>query len=191
MRMFVAVRPPEPVLADLADYVEPRRDVDSPLRWSHPEQWHVTLAFLPSVTDRVLDDLVERLAETATGRPPFELQLAGAGAFPNPGRAKVLWAGVGGDTAALTHLAGNLRSAAGRAGTHVDGGEFRPHVTLARIGRPLDVTRWLRVFDLYASASWQVTEVVLFHSRLGGGPARYTEVKRFSLGRSTAEPADR
>ena len=52
MRMFVAVRPPEPVLDDLADYVEPRRDVDSPLRWSRPEQWHVTLAFLPSVTDR-------------------------------------------------------------------------------------------------------------------------------------------
>jgi RNA 2',3'-cyclic 3'-phosphodiesterase len=181
MRMFVAVRPPDAVLDDLADYVEPRRDVDSPLRWSRPEQWHVTLAFLPSVADRVLDGLVERLADTAAGRQPFELGLVGAGAFPDPARAKVLWAGVGGDTAALAHLAGNLRSAAGRAGTHVEGGEFHPHLTLARIGRPLDVTRWLRVFDLYASNSWQAAEVLLYHSQLGSGPARYTVVERFPL----------
>ena len=104
----------------------------------------------------MLDGLIERLADTAAGRQPFELGLVGAGAFPNPARAKVLWAGVGGDTEALAHLAGNLRSAAGRAGTHVEGGDFHPHLTLARIGRPLDVTRWLRVFDLYASDNWQV-----------------------------------
>jgi 2'-5' RNA ligase len=181
MRMFVAVRPPEQVLDDLAGYVEPRRDVDSPLRWSRPEQWHITLAFLPSVADRLLDGLVERLTETAAIRSPFELQLAGAGAFPNPARAKVLWAGVGGDLAELARLAGTVRSAVGRSGTHVEGGEFRPHLTLARIGRPLDVTRWLRVFDLFASASWQVPELVLFHSQLGSGPARYTPVERFPL----------
>jgi RNA 2',3'-cyclic 3'-phosphodiesterase len=182
MRMFVAVRPPEQVLDDLTGYVEPRRDVDSPLRWSRPEQWHITLAFLPSVADRQLDGLTERLAEATAGRSTFQLALAGAGAFPNPARAKLLWAGVGGDLEPLGRLAGALRSAAGRSGTHVEGGEFRPHLTLARIGRPLDVTRWLRVFALYASAGWQVEEVVLYHSQLGNGPARYTAVERFPLG---------
>ncbi|MFL6161691.1 MAG: RNA 2',3'-cyclic phosphodiesterase [Jatrophihabitantaceae bacterium] len=186
MRMFVAVRPPEQVLDDLADYVEPRRDVDSPLRWSRPEQWHITLAFLPSVADHQRDGLIERLAETAVSRPPFQLGLAGAGAYPNPARARVLWAGVKGDLDPLARLAGNLRSAAGRSGTHVEGGEFQPHLTLARIGRPLEVTRWLRVFDLYASASWLVEEVVLYHSQLGGGPARYTAVERFPLGAVSA-----
>ncbi|HTZ43670.1 MAG TPA: RNA 2',3'-cyclic phosphodiesterase [Jatrophihabitans sp.] len=182
MRMFVAVRPPDAVIEDLAEYVEPRRDVDSPLRWSRPEGWHVTLAFLPNVADRVLDELVERLTDTAATRPAFAMQLAGAGAFPNPARAKLLWAGVTGELGELARLAGNVRSAAGRAGTHVEGGEFRPHLTLARINRPLDVTRWLRVFDLYASASWQVAEIVLFHSQLGGGPARYRAVETFPLG---------
>lgn len=186
MRMFVAVRPPEPVLDDLAGYVEPRRDVDSPLRWTRLEHWHVTLAFLPSVADRQLDGLIERLAETTAGRSTFQLALAGAGAFPNPARAKVLWAGVGGDLEPLGRLAGAVRAAAGRSGTHVEGGEFRPHLTLARIGRPLDVTRWLRVFALYASDSWQVEEVVLFHSQLGNGPARYTPVERFPLGAVSA-----
>jgi 2'-5' RNA ligase len=182
MRMFVAVQPPESVLADLAGFVEPRRDVDSPLRWSRPDQWHVTLAFLPAVAEGRLDGLTERLAETAGGRPRFGLQLAGAGAFPNPARARVLWAGLDGDLAELSQLAGNLRSAAGRAGIGVEGGEFRPHLTLARLGRPLDVTRWLRVFALYASARWQVGEVVLFSSQLGNGPARHTVVERFPLG---------
>jgi 2'-5' RNA ligase len=187
--MFVAVQPPEQVLDDLAGFVEPRRDVDSPLRWSRPEQWHITLAFLPSVAERKLDELTERLADTAGRRPTFELQLTGAGAFPNPARARVLWAGLSGDLGELSHLAGNLRSAAGRAGTHVEGGEFRPHLTLARLGRPLDVTRWLRVFALYASVGWQVGEVLLFSSQLGSGPARHTVVERFPLGQPVVGPA--
>ena len=188
MRMFVAVQPPQQVLDDLAEFVEPRRDVDSPLRWSRPEQWHVTLAFLPAVTDRQLDGLIERLAETAGGRREFRLRLAGAGAFPDPGRARVLWAGLAGDLNDLSQLAGNLRSAANRSGTQVEGGDFRPHLTLARLGRPLDVTRWLRVFALYGSAEWQVAEALLFSSQLGNGPARHTVVERFPLG-SMASPA--
>ncbi|HEV2888621.1 MAG TPA: RNA 2',3'-cyclic phosphodiesterase, partial [Jatrophihabitans sp.] len=98
MRMFVAVMPPLEVLEDLAEYVEPRRERDSPLRWSSQQQWHLTLAFLPSVADRDLDELVERLAEVAGHRERFELRLQGAGSFPNPAQGKVLWTGVAGDT---------------------------------------------------------------------------------------------
>ena len=152
MRMFVAVRPPKPVLEDLERFVEPRRDSDSAMRWTRPQAWHLTLAFMAEVADRQLDGLVERLSDTATATG-FELSLAGAGAFPNPGRAKVMWTGVDGDVAQLAQLAGKVRSACSRSGVAVEGGEFRPHLTLARLARPMDVTRWLRIFELYRSAA--------------------------------------
>jgi 2'-5' RNA ligase len=172
MRMFVAVRPPEPVLEDLADYLEPRREAAGPLRWSPAEQWHITLAFLPAVTDRAVDVLVEQLTELAARRPAFALGLAGAGAFPNPAQAKAIWLAVTGDTEALGQLAGGSRSAAVRSGVEVSGGRFRAHLTVARAGRPVEATRWLRVLDLYRGPSWQVEEFLLVQSQLGGNGRR-------------------
>jgi 2'-5' RNA ligase len=184
MRMFVAVVPPPDVLDDLAAFVEPRQDVDSPLRWAAPESWHLTLAFMESVSEHNLDELTERLTRAAHRRHPFDLQLAGAGTFPNPARAKVLWAGVQGDTEHLGQLAVGARAAAAKSGIDVDGAKYRPHLTLARLNRPVDVTKWLRVFDLYAGPSWRVTEIELIESHLGQGPRgrpRYQTVDTFAL----------
>jgi len=187
MRMFVAVEPPLEVLEDLAEYVEPRQERDSPLRWSSQEQWHLTLAFMPAVAERDLDELIERLAETAGRREKFELRLQGAGSFPNPAQGKVLWTGVTGDTEPLERLSASCRSAAVRAGVEVDGSKFRPHLTLARANRPVELTRWLRVFDLYTGPSWQVEEITLIESHLGRGRPRYQVQEVFPLGLRQAD----
>jgi 2'-5' RNA ligase len=182
--MFVAVVPPDEVRDELSDFLEPRQQADSTLRWTAPEQWHITLAFLPSVAERHLDEMVERLGRAAARRHSFPLELGGAGTFPNPARARALWAAVHGDTDHLSQLATGARAAAAKAGTEVDGGRFQPHLTLARLNRPLDLTKWLRIFDTYAGRPWQVTEVGLIESHLGEGPRRrprYETVESFPL----------
>ena len=190
MRMFVAVVPPDRALEDLAAFVGPRQEAEPGFRWTVPEQWHVTLAFMGNVPDRSLDDLVERLGRAATRRAPLDLTLVGGGAFPNPARAKVLYARVdaNGREADLRHLAVGPRAAATKAGADAEGGRFHPHVTLARIGRPAEATRWLRVLDAYRGPTWQATEVTLIESHLGEGPRRrprYEVAGSFPLGRET------
>ena len=186
--MFVALVPSDGALEDLGDFLAPRQEAESGFRWTVPEQWHVTLAFMPRVVDRSLDDLLARLERAARRRTPFTVTIAGGGAFPNPGRAKVLYAGLDvGDPEELRRLATGARAAAGKAGAEVEGGaRFHPHVTLARIGRPLDVTRWVRVLDAYRGPTWDAREVVLVESHLGEGPRRrprYEVVESFPLGR--------
>jgi RNA 2',3'-cyclic 3'-phosphodiesterase len=188
--MFAALVPPDHVVEDLAEFLEPRQGAEPGFRWTVPEQWHVTLAFMGSVTDRSLDDLVERLGRAAARRMPLDLTLVGGGAFPNPARAKVLFAGVDADgrEADLRHLAVGARAAATKAGADAEGGRFHPHVTLARVGRPAEVTRWLRVLDAYRGPTWRATEVTLIESHLGEGPRRrprYEKVGSFPLGRET------
>ncbi|GAB3596204.1 RNA 2',3'-cyclic phosphodiesterase [Angustibacter peucedani] len=171
MRAFVALTPPSDVVEDLADFVAPRRAADPTLRWTAPEQWHVTLAFLPDVAERHLDDLAERLGRAAARRTAFALALRGGGAFPDVGRGRVLFAGLDvGDRQELDRLATGVRAAAAKAGAAPDGGRFHPHLTLARSGRPQDLTRWLRVLDSYAGPRWSAAEVELVESRLGQGP---------------------
>ncbi len=172
MRMFAAVVPPDDVVEDLEEFLDPRRELGE-LRWTSPESWHLTLAFLAEVPDARLDDLQERLDRAARRRTAFELRLGGGGAFPDVARAKVLYAGVLGEEPAreeLRRLAVGTRAAAGRAGLEVDGARFRPHVTLGRTRRPHDVVRWARLLDTWASRSWTVDELVLVQSFLGEGP---------------------
>lgn len=189
MRMFVAVVPPDDVVEHLAEFLAPRQEVDSGLRWTVPEQWHVTLAFLPHVADRHLDDLLARLERAAARRSPIPLVVAGGGAFPDPARAKVLYAGLdaGDGRQELDRLATGARAAAAKAGAEPAGGRFHAHVTMARAGRPTEMTRWIRVLDSYRGPGWTAERVALVQSHLGEGPRnrpRYETVETFPLRRS-------
>jgi 2'-5' RNA ligase len=185
--MFAALVPPAEALDDLAGFLAPRQEAEPGFRWTVPEQWHVTLAFMRHVPDRNLDDLLARLERAAGKRAPFEVTVAGGGAFPNPGRAKVLYAALdlSPDGVELDRLATGTRAAANKAGADAEGGHFHPHVTLARISRPTEATRWLRVLDAYRGPTWRAEEVSLIESHLGEGPRRrprYEVVETFPLG---------
>ena len=171
MRLFVAVVPPLEVVEDLSEFVEPRRQhPDDDIRWASDEHWHLTLAFLGEVPDWKTEELEERLERAAKRQQPFALQLAGAGAFPGVPDARVLYAGVRDETESLKHLSMTTRAAANRAGVTVEGRKFNPHLTLARLRRPVDVTKWVRIFDTYESPVWTAGSLQLIESRLGEGP---------------------
>ena len=187
MRMFVALVPPEDALADLAEFVAPRREAEPGFRWTAPEQWHVTLSFMADVPERRFDDLLARLERAARRRTPFTARIAGGGAFPNPARAKVLYAGLSADPdpEELRRLATGARAAGNKAGAAAAGGPFHPHITLARLRGPLEATRWVRVLDGYRGPEWQARTISLIGSHLGEGPCRrprYEPLASFDLG---------
>lgn len=183
MRLFVAVVPPESAVEDLDAFLEPRRDVDGP-RWSPPAQWHVTLAFLPTVPERAVEPLLDTVARAASRHERVRLAVAGGGCFPDVLRARVLFAGLeGGD--GLTDVARAVRAGASSVGAAPDGGAFRPHLTLGRFGRPVDAVRWVRVLDTYRGPAWTADEVVVVESHLPrerGHRPRHEVLARLPLG---------
>ena len=54
----------------------------------------------------------------------------------------------------------------------MDGKRFRPHLTVARCGRPTEVTAWVRLLDGYRGPAWQADRLTLVASHLGEGPRR-------------------
>ena len=189
MRMFVAAVPPLEVLEDLDEFLSVRREAAA-FRWTVPDQWHITLAFLADVPDRAYDDLVERLTRAARKRHPMRATITGGGAFPNVARAKVLWAGLEVDAAPLdggvelSRLATGCRAAASKAGIEVAGERFKPHITVARTGHPVEATSWVRVLDTYRGPTYDLDEISLIASHLGEGPRkrpRYEVLETFPL----------
>ncbi|HEX3611921.1 MAG TPA: RNA 2',3'-cyclic phosphodiesterase [Sporichthyaceae bacterium] len=181
--MFVALRPPPAALAELRAAVAGLLPfAPDGLRWTVAEQWHLTSCFLAEVPDPVVEDLIRRLRRAATAVEPLTLRLRGGGRFGD----RVLWVGLDGDTAALRVLATKVRYAALGAELDVEIRRFRPHLTLARAGRPVAMAQVAERLHEFAGSPWRAVSMELVHSTLGAGPGgtpRHRTVAELILGR--------
>ena len=170
MRLFIALAPPAAALDHLDAAFALYRPARADLRWTKRELWHVTLAFLGEVREESLVKLEPRLERAARRHRAFALSVSGAGAFPNPARANVLWSGLAGDRRALAELAATVSAAARRAGAAPPdaGRRFRPHLTMARCRMPADVRPIVTALAGYLGPSWNAEAIYLIRSHLGG-----------------------
>ncbi len=180
--MFFAVDPPDAARTHLRQALAPVRDLPGAPRWTDPRRWHLTLLFLGAVPREVLPALCTGAAPVVAAAPPMRLRLAGAGRFGSVRRPQVAWAGVDGDVAPLTALAGGLARLAGELRLPVEERPFRPHLTLGRWPprRPADGTLTDRLAG-YRGPAWPVREVLLLESRLGVAPS-YELHQAYSMG---------
>lgn len=188
MRLFVALSPPPEVRADLERVVDVLRASapDHGLRWSAVDQWHLTLTFLGEVDDTLLEELTQRLERAATRSHPLALRIAGGGGFGSTRSARVLWAGIDGDTQPLRRLADKTTAAARRTGLDVQQGRYHPHLTLARLKQPADVRPLVEQLETYAGPGWRADHLQLVRSHLAQGPgrsARHETIAEWPLGK--------
>jgi RNA 2',3'-cyclic 3'-phosphodiesterase len=184
MRLFVAIAPPPAVLDELDALAGPLRASRHDLRWTSREAWHVTLAFLGQVDETAVARLLPRLERAARRHHSFRLAFCGAGAFPSPARANVLWSGLSGDRGALARLAESVAAGASRAGAAPPdkGRRFQPHLTLARCRLPADVTELVAALAGYQGQPWTADRVHLVRSRLGAAEQpRYATLASWPL----------
>jgi 2'-5' RNA ligase len=160
----------------------PLRAGRADLRWTSRELWHITLAFLGEVGEERLGRLMPRLERAARRHLAFGLSVAGAGAFPGPARANVLWSGLSGDRKALGELAMSVSAGARRAGAPPpdERRRYRPHVTLARCRMPADVRSIVDNLSDYQGPAWTAEEIYLIRSTPGGQP-RYETLGTWKL----------
>jgi 2'-5' RNA ligase len=122
----------------------------------------------------------------AAGVEPFEVVLAGAGAFPGDRRPRAIWLGIERGAEELGTISRALDAALVLTGMPSDDRPFRPHLTVARTDAA-GTSGSLAVADALreAAAGWRVTftadRVVLYRSHLGGGPPRYEAVHEAQL----------
>ncbi|TKK87608.1 RNA 2',3'-cyclic phosphodiesterase [Herbidospora galbida] len=181
-RMFVALVPPAGVLEEVSRAVTPLREAWPGPTWIEPANWHITLAFLGEVPDRVRPDLSTRLARAAGRHEPLPLALGEAGTFTGRGGVGVLWLGVR-EPGRLARLAGSIAAGARRAGAGMpEGRPYRAHFTLVRSRKGADLRPLADALSTFESAFWTADAATLFVSHLGP-PLRYEAVETYPLGK--------
>lgn len=175
-RLFVAIRPPEPVLDLLIDAMD-----DSPdFRWQDEGQLHVTLRFIGEVDRPVADDVAAALGAIRAER--FEIRVKGVGRFEQRSSG-ALWAGVE-PKEPLAALAAKVERACQQQGLEPERRAFHPHITLARWKgrRTREVQGFLERAGGLVSDPFEVDRFIMFESRLSRHGAHYEEAASYSLG---------
>jgi len=152
------------------------------LSWVAPERLHFTLAFIGETQESRTAAVLAALQQPSSIRP-FEMVIAGAGAFPDRGRPRVLWAGVGDGRDSLMAVAGEVRSRLAAAGVPSDARPFTPHMTLARVKEPAGLRPTLLLQGLTDGVIGRmaVDAITLFQSRLSPASPSYHEMARCPL----------
>ncbi|MEI8240816.1 MAG: RNA 2',3'-cyclic phosphodiesterase [Actinomycetota bacterium] len=165
MRLFVAVWPSEDAVEELRAL---RRKDQRGVRFTTPEQWHVTLRFLGDADpDRVGAALDEAYLPECVARLGPGVDVKGDRTVLVPVE------GVG-------TLAGEVVRATASLG-EAPRSHFLGHLTLARLAR--DATP-PPIVGAYVAAEWPVYEIALVRSRLGPEGSRYDTIATWP----TADP---
>jgi 2'-5' RNA ligase len=183
MRLFIATHFPGEVLRDLNGRVAALRPRLPAASWVREETQHLTFAFLGEQPEELVERIATPLAAELGAIPRFEARLHGAGFFPNPRRARVGWIGLEPEEH-FTRVARAVRDVVTRHGVTLDGGEFKPHLTLMRIRDswpPASIELFTRSFREYCSGPFHVEGVTLFSSQLNAKGAIHTPLRTFAL----------
>lgn len=186
MRLFAALPLPEAAVERLTKL---RLRLSAPgdgLRWSSPEQWHVTLQFYGEVEETTLSCLERALAGIRAFAP--EIRLESFGAFPAKG---ILHVPVE-LSPTLMRLHGAVGEASSGCGLLPEDRPFRPHITMARSKGKVGARTLQRLLHpalppFGPSIQWRADELLLIESSLRPEGALYTVRHRFALNPSAED----
>ncbi|MEP6692227.1 MAG: RNA 2',3'-cyclic phosphodiesterase [Gemmatimonadaceae bacterium] len=171
----------------IAEAISPLRAVmmaPADVSWVQEPSLHLTMKFLGEVNGDRADALVAALAPVAGAHRAFELEVDGAGAFPHWRAPRVMWVGVA-HSPKLELLYHEVEGACVALGHELEGRPFSPHVTVARVRKPLaaSIARALgnaaRAVTYHSSVP--VRSVDVMSSTLAAGGSRYDVVSVLPL----------
>ena len=189
LRLFIAIPIPESVRDEII-HVQREMQPLAPrgtVRWTKPDQFHLTLRFLGDVPVAGLEKLKESVNAVCRSAQPLQLSAKGVGFFPNPHSPRVVWVGIDDKEGLLVDLQKRIEPAV-RPFTAESGAEnFSGHATLGRVKKlkPPDIRKLAAHAQTVKDRTlgeWTAHEIEIIRSELSPVGARHTTLAAFRLG---------
>ena len=181
VRSFIAIELPQNVKKGLEQIkYKVKQEGYAGIKWVNTEGIHVTLKFLGNISREQKIEVSKILEETTKENSPFNLEIAGLGAFPDLERPRVLWVAIKGEVAKLTRLQQEIDFLLSSRGFPKDSRPFIPHLTLARLSDSMlseekrKIGAFIKSVKLEAGFQFNAEAVSLIRSKLTPTGAIYS-----------------
>ena len=188
MRLFVAAEIGDTLAsraAELSRELRKRAETAAPrgkVTWIPPERLHITIRFIGEVDD-ARGTAIRAALEPSLDVEPFDLTLAGAGAFPKSGPPRVMWAGIKQGRDELMAAEHAVTSRLEALGIPPEDRPYSPHLTLARVrdAAGLRSASLLEGFEDRFIGTTRIDAITLFQSQLSQKGPTYVPLLRTIL----------
>jgi len=188
MRVFICfdlnVRTVNNLVLLQEDLHKPIVELGGKVRWTPPEDIHLTLKFLGETDDDMVFQIRSKLREVAKQHPMVEAETVGTGAFPNAKIPRIIWVGTGKGADAIVTLQQDIETALEKLGIQKDDRPFKPHVTIGRIKTQKQRVNLESIILPHADKQYGVSlakDFALYRSVLHPRGAIYQVIERFPL----------
>ena len=185
IRLFFAVELTSSIKDEIERYIHALRQKSKSkaIRWTKPENLHITLQFLPSVASDdlpLLSENVERAIQSISRYPAFSL--GDLRLYPSLYHPRVIVFDVTPQDA-LSPLAEAVGDGIKKTHYQVEERPFRAHLTIGRIKQPRGVgLQFLNEVEAPVINGIAVREVTLYRSEPHPEGSQYRVIKRMPLG---------
>jgi len=158
-----------------------RHDLKAPIKYTKPEDAHVTVEFLGEMSAPQINNIKKILAEVVKNYFVFDLELDHFDAYPSWDKPSVIVLTCQDDSGLGLAFKTEIDEELAKAGLLIPNGLiWRPHVTLGRVK-----SGWQRAGDYRRlpidSSAWSVQQVGLFASELDWNGPKYESLQEFDL----------
>lgn len=173
-RLFIAIELPPHARGFLSSLHKPITGA----KWTALDNPHLTLRFIGNIEPDAINAMIKRLEDIKLSE--FCLDIDRLGLFKRPGRS-VLWAGLK-PCAELTHLKQEIDFALQESiGLEPEDKRFHPHITLARIKKPVwpELDAYVKQNIIRENCRFKADGFILFKSQLSASGAKHTPLAIF------------
>ncbi len=132
IRTFIAAPLSSEITRPAARLIKKLKSEGDGIRWVPTDNLHLTLKFLGEVDNVEVPKICQTIRKITSQIDPFALTFAGTGAFPDPSRARTLYAGVSGEIEPLCAMVSEFEKQLAELGFKQEPRDYRPHLTLGR-----------------------------------------------------------
>lgn len=141
------------VFPKLLEFEKEIKETGANVKLVEPENVHITLKFLGDTNESQIDEIDKIMKDAVKGIDPFNIQLKGAGVFPNQNYIKIIWMGIKqGEPIGL--IVREIDEQLSKIGFKKEKRGFSPHLTIARVKSAKGKNEILHVIEKYGDVQF-------------------------------------
>jgi len=165
------------------DFVNEVRNSGANIKAVELKNIHITLKFLGETNENLIDEIEKIIKDSIEGIEPFEIELKGAGVFPNLNYMKVMWIGIE-HGEKIGEISKKIDEQVSKLGFEREKRKFSAHLTIARIKSAKNKEKLQQIIEKYREAEFgkmKVESIKIKKSDLTPKGPIYTTLKDVKL----------
>jgi len=187
-RTFIAIEINDHVRRELTSLQDKLREANADVKWTAPENIHITIKFLGDTPAEKLPEINAVLDQTARAFRSFDIEIGELGAFPNAHAPHIIWAGTTRQADQIAAIAAMIEAGLEPLGFKKEDRIFTAHLTIGRARSPHGKARLSKALTettLPPGLTQKVSRLTLFQSQLTSSGPTYSAIHQSELNQSS------